>query len=352
MRAVLAVAAGVVALLAGAEAVLRLLPVSTATMTGYHVDPDLLTYPPGHVWTTSHGWDLRNPQRLRANNTGFVAERDFQPDARAVALIGDSYVESGMLGANLRPGRQLEDALGGSRAVFAMGSPGTALLDYAQRVRFASENYGVSDFVIWLERGDARQALCGSGNVHSRCLDRQTFVPRVERASPPSRAKRVLRHSALAQYLAGHLDFQGDRFIQLMFTRRPPALPGIAAPASGSTAVPGLAPAAKARERAVIDAAVDEFFRVVGPHLTGRTVFIVDGLRQAPSPAPQTDPFQRAYLIERLEARGAEVVDMEPIYLAHARSSPMSLEVGPYDQHLNGLGVRLAARAAAAALDR
>ena len=40
------------------------------------------------------------------------------------------------------------------------------------------------------------------------------------------------------------------------------------------------------------------------------------------------------------------------IYLAHARSSPLSLEVGPYDRHLNGLGVQLATGAAAAALDR
>jgi hypothetical protein len=192
-----------------AEALLRALPVSTATMTDYHFDPDLRTYPAHHEWTVSTGWDLRNPQRLRSNNFGFAAHRDFDADPRAVALVGDSYVESSMLDAALRPGKQLEGELGGSRTVFAMGSPGTALLDYAQRVRFASERFGITDFVIWLERGDARQALCGSGNVHSRCLDRQTLAPRIERMPPPSAAKRALRHVALAQYFAGQLAFRG-----------------------------------------------------------------------------------------------------------------------------------------------
>ena len=33
---------------------------------------------------------------LRANNLGFAAERDFVPDPRAVALIGDSYLSGDM----------------------------------------------------------------------------------------------------------------------------------------------------------------------------------------------------------------------------------------------------------------
>lgn len=349
MRAGLSIVAGVVGVLVAAEVMLRLLPVSTATMKDYHLHPELLTYPAHHAWTFSTGWDLRNPQRLHSNNWGFAAHRDFTPDPRAVALVGDSYVESAMLDTAVRPGLQLERALGGTRPVYALGSPGTALLDHAQRIRLAAEQFGVADFVIWLERGDARQVLCGSGNVHSRCLDRQTLEPRVERLPPPSLAKRALRHVALAQYFAGQVGFRADHFARQLLTRQTPDAPGLATPQGRAEQRPP-SPQAIARERVVIDAAIEAFFREAQPYLRGRTVFVVDGQRHGTPADPAVDPFQRGHLIERLKAHGVDVIDLEPIYRAHAARSPLSLEVGPYDGHLNGLGVQLVMAAVVAAL--
>ncbi len=184
---------------------MRLLPVSTATMTGYYGDPDLLVYPPDHYWTASTGWDLRNPQNLRSNPQGFASDIDFVPDVAALALVGDSYVEASMLRSQDRPATQLASLLRTPRPVYALGSPGTALLDYAQRIRWASQTLKVVDFVVWMEAGDVRQSLCGSGNVHSRCLDPQTLLPRIKRLPPPPTLKRWARHSALAQYVFGQL---------------------------------------------------------------------------------------------------------------------------------------------------
>ena len=118
---------GVAGLLLACELALRALPVSTSTETGYYVDPLILTYRPHHAWTSSTGWDLRNAQRQRSNNFGFLASRDFEPDPAAVALIGDSYVEASMLPAHDRPEAQLEAAIG-NRPVFAMGGPGSSRL--------------------------------------------------------------------------------------------------------------------------------------------------------------------------------------------------------------------------------
>jgi hypothetical protein len=86
-----------------------------------------------------------------------------------------------------------------------------------------------------------------------------------------------------------------------MITRQPPALPGAAADA-GQPGHRFLSANAIARERAVIDAAIEEFFRVARPYLTDRTIFIVDGQRSGESLGPQEDPYQRAHLIERLTA--------------------------------------------------
>lgn len=339
----LRIAAGLLLVLVGLEALFRLLPVSTATLTGYYGDPDLLTYPAGHRWVGATGWDLRNPQRLQANAQGFVADNDFAPNPNAVALIGDSYVEGSMLDADARAGAQLERLLP-NRPVFAMGSPGTALLDYAQRIRWAHEQFGVRDMVLLIERGDARQVRCNSGNVHSRCLDPKTLEPRIQRSPEPGLLKRLARHSALLQYVFSQLKFDGARFVTDMFTRQAPT-----ADAGGSVrAAPS--EAVLAEERRVIDAAVREFFRVAGPHVQGRLVILVDGIRN-PAKAPRgPDEFQRAHLMAQLRQGGAEIVDLEGLYAQHAAASPLSLDVGPYDAHLNRLGLGLAMQAAAQAL--
>jgi hypothetical protein len=332
--------------LLGLELLLRLLPVSTATLTGYPHDPDLLVYPPGHRWQVATGWDLRNAQRLRANNMGFAAERDFVPDPQALALIGDSFVEASMLDAADRPGEQLQRLMP-QRAVYAMGGPGSSLLDYAQRLRWAAQQFGVRDFVLLLEPGDVRQTLCNSGNVHSRCLQPASLAPTVQRQPAAQGAKRWLRHSALAQYLFSQIRLDAGRLLRATFSRQTPeAASALAAPGALRVATESEVRAA----RQLIDAAVAEFARVLAPHRGGRLVLLLDGQRDG-RPSPASDGrFERAYLVAQLRAIGAEVIDLEPRYAAHRAASPLKLEVGPYDGHLNRLGVAIAMQAAAQAL--
>jgi hypothetical protein len=334
----IAVAAGLATVLAG-EIVCRVLPVSTATMRDYAIDPDLLTYPVGHRWTVATGWDLRNVQQLHSNNVGFAADIDFLPNPQALALIGDSFVEASMLKPSDRPGAQLAAQLQGRRPVYGLGSPGTALLDYAQRVRFASQRLQVRDFVIWLEPGDARQALCGSGNVHSRCLDPRTLEPRIERLPEASPLKRWLRHSALANYLIGQLKFDPARLWAS-------AVPGAAGVAKGkAVAAPVVSPAAAEK---LVDAVLDRFAADIAPYAKGRLLFIVDGHRgDVPAQPAQLD-LERSRLVQQLAARGYEVLDLEPLFAAHRKVSRLSLDVGPYDGHLNAMGVQLVVAAVAA----
>lgn len=333
---------GIVLLLVLLEGVLRLLPVSTATHTGYHVDPAILGYPPGHAWRVSTGWDLRNAQRLRANNLGFAAERDFVPDPGAVALVGDSYVEASMLAAADRPAAQLERALGGARAVYAFGGPGSSLLDYVERIRFARDRTDVQDVVVLMEAGDVRQSLCGSGNVHSACLDPKTLAPRVERLPPPSTLKQVLRESALAQYLFSQIRVDAGQLWRALTTRQVPEEESADRPRRRAVPVQTASPAALA--------VVQRFVEQVRPLVPGRLVIVVDGRRD---PAAAPDPrlaAERAAFIAGARAAGLTVVDAEPLFARHAAASPRSLQVGPYDGHLNAIGVGLVMQAAAQAL--
>jgi hypothetical protein len=335
--------AGALGFLLVLEIFFQLLPVSTSAQTGYYIDPLILSYPPHHHWTSSTGWDLRNVQRLESNNLGYVANRDFEYNDNAVGLIGDSFVEASMLAAADRPGAQLERALGG-RPVFAMGNPGTALLDYAERIRFAHTHFGIRDFVVLMERGDVKQCLCGSGNVDAQCLDPKTLAPRTEKLPPPGPLKRILRHSALAQYVFGQLKFSPERAWREAF-----------APAHAMATQPD--PARSAAELALpghtapyIDVVTRTFFERINPYATGRLVIVIDSDRSALAKGQLKPDPSRARFIALARAAGATVIDTEPIFKAHFARSRLSLEVGPYDGHFNALGVSLVTQAAAVAL--
>ncbi|WP_088283384.1 hypothetical protein [Ideonella sp. A 288] len=350
---ILLVILGAIGALLSSELVLQLLPVSTATARNYHIDPLVLTYPPGHRWSVATGWDLRNAQTLKANNLGFASDIDFVPNADAIALIGDSYVEASMLDASDRPGPQLASAIRGQRPVYAFGAPGSALLDYAERIRLASTRLGVVDFVLLLEAGDVRQSLCGSGNVHGPCLDPETFAPKVELYPQPSTMKRLLSQSALAQYLVSQLKVDARRLPGQLFSA------DAASPAHGETAspvsltVPPEDVAEVQRRERMVRAVADRFFGAIGCCKVRKLVLVVDGQRTPKATLSGQElaiAEERRLFMEIARRQGAVVIDAEPLYRRHFQGSRMSLDVAPDDGHLNSLGVRIVTDAAAGAL--
>ncbi|MDL5031012.1 hypothetical protein QRD43_03755 [Pelomonas sp. APW6] len=340
-RAFTHVLPGMLALLAALELTLQALPVSDATMKDYHLDPMVLSYPAGHGWTTSIGWDLRHPQRHQANNAGFLAKHDFTPDAQAVALIGDSLVEASALPAADRPDAQLERALAGP-AVYGLGAPGSSLLDHVERLRLAHDRYGIRRFVILLENGDVAQGLCGSGNVQGPCLDRQDLTPRTEQQPPAGAVKRLLRHSALLNYLLGQLKLSGPRLWQQAVKQ---ARPDMSPPAA--LAAPRAEPPWSAAEQAVTEA----FLQRLRPYLADSRVLVAIESRHDALPAGGPAHIARLEGFRaRLQEAGIEVLDLAPAFEDAWHRTRLPLEIGPYDHHFNALGVRTLADAIAAKL--
>lgn len=324
---------GVLAALLVAEMMCRILPVSTASFTDYHVDPMIVTAPPQHRWWVSTGWDLRNARQLAANNLGFVADQDFAANSNALALVGDSYVEAGMLEPNDRPAAQLSRRLPGQRPVYALGGPGSSLLDYVERVRFARDRLGLRDVVVMMEPGDVRQSLCGSGNVHAVCLDAGTLQPRVQTLPGPSAAKRVLRHSALAQYVVGQIKVDPARLAHQAFA---------GTQVHGTQRAAAQAPAALTlQQQAMVEAVADAFFSRLQRLDLGRLVLVADGRRDGDRAQGSAVMLERDAFLAMARARGVTVVDAEPVFRAHVKTSPLSLAVGPQDGHLNAVGVGL-----------
>lgn len=331
---------GLLATVVLVEVTFQVLPVSTTTQTGYYIDEHILTYPPGHTWTVSTGWDLKNARHLRSNNLGFAAQHDFKAGSDAIALIGDSYVESSMLPLRESPAAQLESLLQG-RPVYAMGGPGSSLLDYAERMRFAHRELGLRTMVLMLEPTDASQAICGSGNIHAHCLKAGTFEPSLQTLPPPGLLKTVLRHSATAQYLTGHLRLNAATLLSPAFWSS--GTQGHGAPAKAADVAPErpVMPMAIPHERRQrIDAVLAIFVAQVQP-LEGIRLIVAIDMNRKNLVRPNSEVDESHYLVGQLQAAGFEVVHSEPHFRKHASQSRLNLEVGPYDGHLNALGINI-----------
>ncbi len=347
-RPILHVLLALAALVLGLELFLRLLPVSTATLVADHLGAGIPTVPPHHRWTMATGWDLRNAQTLQANAQGFAARHDFVADPRAVALIGDSYVEASMLPANDRLDAQLERQLS-ARPVYAMGSPGSALLDYGHRLQWAVRQFQVQDVVLLLEQGDVIQSRCGSGNNQSVCWDpRRAQVVKVATPSP-GWLKRVGRHSALAQYLMSQLRLSASGLWANAKAQAQPAQGHDVGKRAAEPQATSQLMQLDAAERAEIDQIARYFFGQ-RQGWSGRMVLVMDADRAGLKRGERGSNPARDHFMALARAEGIRVVDMAPIYAEHLRTSPLSVEVGPYDGHLNALGLALVARAAAQAL--
>lgn len=335
MRFTALVLFGALLALLAVETSLRFLPVSTSSKTGYYIHPLILTYPPYQKFVVSTGWNLRNAQRHRANNYGFLTERDFAPNPQAIALIGDSFVEASMLAEPDRLGGQLAFLLA-PQPVFILGAPGTSLLDYAERARFARERFGVRSFIFVIERGDVRQTLCGSGNIHGPCLDSKTLESRTETQPAAGWAKRILRESALAQYLFSQLKID---LAALLKQWRPATSPPTSGPRQPSG--PEDVPLEK------VDRIVEAFFTRL-PHGDGeRWLLVFDSDRDHLLEMPIPETPMRNRFMELARQAGAEVVDTAPIFRDYLRATGLSLHVAPFDKHWNREANRLVAEAIA-----
>jgi hypothetical protein len=318
---------GVAATIFALELLFRILPVSTAAHTGYYFDPVILTYPAHHSFTASTGWDLQNAHSLHTNNYGFVADHDFAPGVNAVALIGDSFVESSMLAPRARLAAQLETRLG-QRPVFAMGGPGSSLLDYAERIRFASQRFGVRDFVLLLEHGDVGQSLCGSGNVHGACLDSETFDPRIETQPAAGKLKGILRQFGVPQYLFSQLKLNPSTWPTLWRTK-------LGMVDSTVTHRDSMRVAPEATQ-----SVLSQFFERVKPYPRDHLILVLTGTERAGDGRPD---IVRDQLIESASRNGAIVLEPTPEIEQYGEDSGLSMEVSPTDQHMNGIAMAIIA---------
>ncbi|SRR6266540_1138687 len=343
-----AVVLSVVLCLAFAEIVLNFLPVSSG-LRSMPVDAanPVFHFEPNRSYVFSQGWNLEYVTRGRLNNAGWVNEQDYRKDdpTPLVAVVGDSYIEALHVPyAESMQGR-LAQALAGEFRVYSFAAAGAPLSQYLIWARHAVSEYGARAVVINVIENDFDES-------HAAYKTRPGFWHYVPDGNGELQLRLFTHHrgmlwtlaqkSALARYLLIHLTlnryFLDVPLLRSLFVGRP-------AHAQPSGASGEVESRHLKDSYAVIDAFVRDLAQLGLP--PDRIVLVIDGFRYPDSVAASTGTYfdrMRQALRVKAQARGYEVIDLDPFFFAHHRQHGQTFEF-PRDGHWNETGHAVAAQA-------
>jgi hypothetical protein len=340
LLAVTTVTISVVTFLSLAEIILRFLPVASSRLVvPVTSENPVYHYTPNDRFIFSRDWDLSMVNYGRVNNDGWVNDQDYKKGdpVPLLGVIGDSFIEAAMVPyAETVQGRLAKSLLGGLR-VYSFAAAGAALSQYLIWARYAVREYGAEALIINVVGNDfdeshiAYQAYPGFW-IYVPDANNQLRLQLVE--FHVGRIRSLLKHSALARYLL--LDMHAKETLARWDWLRPLVL--------GQQNVPSYAGNTSAKTDAarmnISMAVIDAFFRDL-PAMTGlptdRITFTLDGFRY-PDAAKEGngtyfDRMRRAFR-EAAEARGYEVIDLDPLFFLYFRQHGSPFEYAG-DHHWN-----------------
>ncbi len=347
LYAVVSVLLGLMAGLVLLEIPLRFLPVHEGlTAQPVNAENPIFRFAPNRDLVWSGGWNFAIVNRIRVNNAGFVNDQDYALGDRRplLAVVGDSFVEAGMVPyAETIQGR-LAAQVGGGARVYSFAASGAPLSQYVSWAKWARETWKAEALAIVVVGNDFDESLAAYNaqpGFHHYVEEGGDLVLR-RYDYEPGRLRELARRSALARYLIFNLGILHHHNALRAFLAMPFATPARASPYVGNTA----AAADPVRLRAS-EAGVRAFLRdlvAVAGWEPERVIFLVDGLRYpTPDPAVLDSYFvrMRRYFLEESRRAGFEAVDLDPMFFAR---QPQRFEF-PTDAHWNDAGHGVAAQA-------
>jgi hypothetical protein len=352
--AVMAVAAIVMGLLLPlllVEIVLQFTPVlSGLYQAPVNASRPVGSFEPNRRFTYSIGPTFELVTRGRTNNLGWVNAQDYDSTASSplVAVVGDSYVEALMVPYEETLHGRLAAALGARSRVYSFGSSGAPLAHYLALAQYARTSFRPARAIVVVVGNDFDESLRRykvAPGLHGFAEDSAGRLVLQREDYEPSRAKRLLRKSALVRYLV--LNVRAGAFFHGL--RSAGGVP------ADSAAFAGNVRAAADFERLVASRRVVDQFLAELPGRAGLApaciAIVVDGVRpqlyDARTRAAGDASYfgvMRRYMLDGAAAAGYSAVDLQPAFVKWHASSGQRFEY-PNDGHWNGLGHAIAADA-------
>jgi len=217
----LIVAVSIAFTLAMLEIVLRFVPVAWAPpVQPTTADDPIQRYAPNTSFTWSLGWNFNVVNQGRINAQGYVADFDYDTTATTplVAIVGDSFIEALQIPFDKTLVGRLQAALGNRGRAYAFAQSGSPLSQYVAYVQHASTTYHPQKIVVAVVGNDFDESIYAhrkrDGMYHLYPPSDGNFDFKLSPPAKPSLVERILRHSALAIYLARNVGIANvlDRF--------------------------------------------------------------------------------------------------------------------------------------------
>jgi hypothetical protein len=335
-----------------AEIALRFLPDATGMRSvAVTAANPIFHFEPNRDFTYSRGWDFVMVNHGHVNNAGYVNDQDYRRDDKSplLAIVGDSMIEALMVPFGDTIEGRLAKALAGKSRVYSFAASGAPLSQYLIWARQAVREYNANALLISVVGNDFDESHAsyktGAGFwTYTPTLDGRLELKLYELNR--GLAWSMVQRSALARYL----------FINMHFNRYMADFSWMRALVMGKQALdqPRYAgnTEAAATDSRIKDSlnALDAFFRDL-TEMTGlppeRIAFTLDGFRY-PEVARQNsgtffDRMRQAFL-EKAQARGYEVIDMDRVFFPNFDQNKQRFEF-ERDGHWNGMAHGLAAEA-------
>lgn len=195
---------GLVLAAAGAELILRPFPVSTGYDLGaVDAKNPVVRGSAFFHYTYSRGWSFHLENSGVLNNYGYRASYDYVPDPRALAVVGNSFVQADAI----NPRDTMAERLGvlAGRPAYALGADGSSLADYLATAGWAADTFGTHLVLVLLTTGDLSHSCRAEAGKYYLRFDEGVISMRLIHRAPPSRLKRLLNASKLFRYAFDNL---------------------------------------------------------------------------------------------------------------------------------------------------
>ncbi len=325
---------GAIFALALLECVLRLLPV---TMGPYRSDRTavwpLHSSEPHTPYANSFSWSMLNAHRGVTNNYGHTAPFDYNKGGHPILVIGDSFIESLMNDYPDTMQAQLGQKTAPGQPVYGLGVSGLSASDYLALSRLARDEFNPVAAVFLINDGDLSESLGHHLGYYFLLPDgnqlKLNYAP-LEGGTFPKRVRQLVGDISVYRYFQINLQFSLGNVFKVF---RPPTDHPVTV--AGPTVDID-------RQRKVADWFLGEL--PTGLALPPECiVLLVDSDRYAiynpeSATARKDSPQARRYLIERAQALGFRVSDLDPVFRQHYAADKTKFDHWPIDRHWSRVG--------------
>src|SRR5437764_11165708 len=305
------------------EGAFRLLPVSSPPpIEPVTPEQPIAHFAPRADYVYGASWNFAIRSHKHTNNYGFNHYADYDPRATTplFAVIGDSFVEAHEVDAGKSAAELLHASLRGSGRVYSFGISGAPLSEYLAYADWARVNFRPDAIAVVIIANDFDESLLKyKDEPRLHYFAESGLLIRIDYQISPS--KKLMRHSAFLRYVQHHLLLSH----KLAALRR--RLSGKEGPDFETTMSARLSDMKRA---------VDLFLEQL-PARAGLPPAAIELILDADRPAIYSDEElarashgwlgqMRGYLAAEARRQGFQVIDLQPVFIAHHRADGQRFE--------------------------